>query len=186
MVHIVAISGSLRSKSYNTGLLRAIANLLPSEHTIDIIIPGDLPLFNQELEGDATPQVVLDYRDRLRRADAFLFAANEYNFSVSAALKNAIDWGSRGAGGNLFNDKPGAVVSAAGGAGGLRAQNHLRDIALFINLHMMNHPQVQVKIRDQPPPFDDSTGDLISVDQLEHVGKFLQAFLVWAHRIGAK
>ena len=104
---------------------------------MEIIVPGDLPLFNQDLEAGPLPPSVVAFREKLRSADAFVFALCEYNYGVSAAIKNAIDWGSRGKdGGNLFDDKPAALVSAGGGVGGLRSQQHFRDIALFVNLHV--------------------------------------------------
>ena len=92
-------------------------------------VPSDLPLFNSDIESEELiPASVVDWRERASKADAFIFSTCEYNFSISAALKNAIDWASRGPKGNLFNDKPAAVVGAGGGAGSLRAQEHLRDI----------------------------------------------------------
>ena len=93
------------------------------------------------------PASVIAFREALKKADAFVFATCEYNFSLSAAMKNALDWGSRGDGGNLFDDKPAAVVSAGGGTGGLRAQQHIRDIALFLNLHFMNKAEVCSALR---------------------------------------
>ena len=136
-MHIVGISGSLRKASANTGLLRACAKRLPVGHTMDIIVPGDLPLFNQDLETGTLPATTTAYRQKLKSADAFVFALCEYNYGVSAAIKNAIDWGSRGKdGGNLFDDKPAALVSAGGWVGGLRSQQHFRDIALFLNLQV--------------------------------------------------
>lgn len=73
-------------------------------------------------------------------------------------MKNAIDWASKGPDGNLFNDKAAAVAGAGGGAGTLRAQNHLRDVALFLNLHILNAPVMQLKVFQQPSPFDMTTG----------------------------
>eukprot|EP01039_Chlorochromonas_danica_P003396 gene3396-3721_t len=186
MVHIVAISGSLRKASCHTGILRAIQRALPAGNTVDIIVPGDLPLFNQDIEApEVLPAPVKDFRARVKAADAFIFAAPENNFSVSAALKNAIDWASRGPDGNLFGDKPAGIVGGGGGAGGLRAQNHLRDIAVFINLHVLNHPTVTFRIFDNPSPFDLSTGELVGQAQKEEIDRFVSAFLPWVHRINS-
>lgn len=182
--HIVAICGSLRLKSTNLGLLRALAESLPAGVTMDIIVPGDLPLFNQDIENEPNAAVAA-YRARVKSATSFLFAACEYNFSISGAMKNAIDWASRGPDGNLFNDKPAAVISAGGGAGGLRAQNHIRDIAVFLNLHMLNHPSVQLRIFDQPNPVDFGTGNLVSSTAQEGLTKFFSAFLAWSSRINS-
>ena len=186
-MHIVAICGSLRAASCNGGLLRAVARNVPAGHTIDIIVPGDLPLFNQDIEGPAVvPPTVVEYRKRVKAADAFVFGTSEYNFSISGALKNAIDWASRGPDGNLFNDKAAASIGAGGGMGSLRAQNHLRDISLFLNLHMMNQPAQYFKIWDQPSPFDSKTGDLIDPKKEEEIAKFVQSLIAWTERIAVK
>lgn len=183
-MHIVAISGSLRKSSCNTGLLRAMRDKLPEGHTMDIIVP-DLPLFNQDLERpDLVPDAVKEYRQRLKAADAFLFGLSEYNFSMSGAAKNAIDWGSRGAdGGNLFNDKAAAVVSAGGGVGGQRAAAHFRDSALFLNLHVMNKPDLSARIYQSPSPFNLESGDLVDEDMRVNAGKVLDALIEWTNRI---
>jgi chromate reductase, NAD(P)H dehydrogenase (quinone) len=182
MPHIVAITGSLRAASTNTHLLHAIAKLLPTGTSIDIVVPHDLPLFNQDLESAELPATVTAFRQRLKLADGFIFAANEYNYSISGALKNAIDWGSRGPEGNLFNDKPAAVVSAGGGAGGLRAQNHLRDIAVFLNMHIMNKPSIQFKLFEAPFPFNLETGELTGENQLKQLEEFVPAVMHWINR----
>lgn len=185
-MHIVAISGSLRKNSCNTGVLRAIQSQLPEGHTMDIIVPGDLPLFNQELERpDVLPAAVKEFRNRLKAADCFLFGLSEYNYSLSGVAKNAIDWGSRGAdGGNLFENKAAAIVSAGGGVGGMRAAAHFRDIALFLNIHVMNKPEFSARIFQSPSPFNLETGDLIDPVEIEKSGKVLEALVAWATRIG--
>ena len=186
-MHIVAISGSLRKTSCNTGLLRAMRDQLPPGHTMDIIVP-DLPLFNQDLERpDLVPEAVKEYRQRLKAADAFLFGLSEYNFSMSGAAKNAIDWGSRGAdGGNLFNEKAAAVVSAGGGVGGQRAAAHFRDSALFLNLHVMNKPDLSARIYQSPSPFNLESGDLVDEDMRVNAGKVVDALIEWTNRIAVK
>ena len=186
-MHIVAISGSLRKTSCNTGILRAIKEQLPLGHTMDIIVP-DLPLFNQDLERpDIRPEIVNDFRNRLKAADAFLFGLSEYNFSMSGAAKNAIDWGSRGAdGGNLFNDKAAAVVSAGGGVGGQRAAAHFRDSALFLNLHVMNKPDLSTRIFQNPSPFNLETGDLVGADERDSALKVVEALVEWTKRLSPK
>lgn len=89
-MHIVAITGSLRKASCNTGILRAMVKLLPAGHTIDVIVP-ELTLFNQDLERpDVYPQDVKEFRKRLKAADCFLFALPEYNFSMSGTAWNEL------------------------------------------------------------------------------------------------
>lgn len=186
-MHIVGISGSLRKASTNTGLLRAVQKVLPAGYTMDIIVPGDLPLLNTDIEApDVLPASVAAFRERVKKADGFIFASPENNYSVSAAFKNAVDWASRGPDGNLFNDRPAAVLSAGGGAGGLRAQQHIFDIAVYLNLHMMNHPQIAVKVFDQPPVMDVwNSGEVVDAKLQVDCDKFLQAFVQWSNRINA-
>jgi len=187
MVHIVAISGSLRKASCNTGILRAIKNALPAGHTLDIVVP-DLPLFNQELETpDRLPESVKDYRRRLKAADAFIFGLSEYNYSMSGPAKNAIDWGSRGAdGGNLFDDKAAAVVSSGGGVGGQRSAAHFRDSALFLNLHVMNKPELSGRIFQNPSPFNLETGDVVGSEELGQAKAVAEGLIAWTNRLAPK
>ena len=111
------------------------------------------------------------------------FHLGEYNFSMSGALKNAIDWASRGPKGNLFNDKPAAVIGSGGGFGSLRAQMHLRDVALFLNLHIMNAPGVTVPIFTPPQQFDMVTGDLVNPATDKSVADVVQALVAWSQRL---
>ena len=109
--------------------------------------------------------------------------SSEYNFGTTAALKNAIDWASQGPLGNCFNDKPALLVSAGGGIGGIRSQMHVRDMALFLNLHVMNTPSVSLQIYTPPMPFDMSTGDLTHPESIEKVKVAVQALIAWSDRI---
>ncbi len=186
MVHIVAISSSLRKASCNTGLLRALARNAPAGVTFDIITP-DLPLFNQDIESpEKLPQSVFDFRKRVQAADAFVIGTSEYNFSISGALKNAFDWASRGPNGNLLNDKAAALVGAAGGSGSLRAQNHVRDISLGLNLHVMGGIPTQIQIFKNPSPFDLNTGELVDPVEEENAKKTVLGLLEWTKRLAVK
>lgn len=106
---------------------------------------------------------------------------------MSGAVKNAIDWGSRGPdGGNLFNDKPAAVVSAGAGVGGMRAAQHFRDSSLYLNLHVMNQPNFSLQIFKQPSSFNLETGDLVDEVELENSRKVLEALIAWTNRLTTK
>lgn len=172
-MRLVAISGSLRSKSCNAGLLRAAgASLKRHGVELEIVSPsllGALPLFNEDEEKSGAHANVAALRSQLAAADGFLFATTEYNASISAALKNAIDWGSRG--GNLFNAKPCAIMGAGGYAGTTKAQAHLRDIASAINLHCLTHPELRVEIwpKGGKAPFDAATGDVVDPSVLQRL-----------------
>lgn len=113
-IHILAIPGSLRKASYNRALLVAARREAPDGIEVEIYEDGlRIPLFNQDSEGDLTPQVVLELRERIRSADAVLIAAPEYNNSITGVLKNLIDWASRPYGQSSFTDKPVSVVGAS-------------------------------------------------------------------------
>src|SRR5690606_27750516 len=101
---------------------------------------GDFPLFSQELEKDM-PEVVQDFKRRVKEADAVLIVTPEYNYSIPGFLKNALDWASRPADDNSFDGKPGAIMSASPGMlGGARAQYALRQVCVYMNVHLINRP----------------------------------------------
>jgi chromate reductase len=142
--HILAISGSLRRQSFNTGLLRAAVELAPPGMTITITDIGGFPLYDDDVRLEGYPPVVQAFRDQITAADGLLMACPEYNYSVSGVLKNAIDWASRPPG-NLFNEKPVAIVGAATGLfGSIRGQNHLRAILAGLNCNVLHKPEVMV------------------------------------------
>ncbi len=177
------------------GLLRHCQGLLATKGiTLDIVpseLLGSLPLFNQDTEADATkPGSYVDqFHTKIRGADAFLFATCEYNGSISAPMKNSIDWGSRGKTGNIWNNKPVAIIGAGGYAGTTRAQGHLRDICHNVNLKNMNGEfgsglEIRVQIfQDTPPPFDEATGSLKSAFWQKELDKTMTGLVEWTKRI---
>jgi len=139
--NIIAFSGSLRKASYTTKLIKAFKKSAPPGVTVDIIDIGNLPFINQDLESDL-PQSVKDLHEKIKNADAVLFATPEYNRSYSPVLKNAIDWGSRPQGKNMWDAKPAAVVGCSPySLGGFGAVNHLRQVMLYVNLRTMQQPE---------------------------------------------
>jgi chromate reductase len=142
---ILAMSGSLRKKSLNTATLRAAQEVAPAGVSIEIFDIGALPLYNEDLRHDGSfPDVVATLREKVRAADAALFACPEYNYSVTPALKNALDWCSR-APNQPFAYKAAGVVGATGSpAGGPRAQAHLRNIFVSLDIIAVNQPQVLI------------------------------------------
>ncbi len=143
-IHIVGISGSLRKGSYNTQLLRSASSLLPEGVNMEMVAIGDLPLYNADLETDGVPDSVTSFRDALARADAFVFASPEYNYSIPGVLKNAIDWGSRAKISPFFG-KPVALMGATQGMWGtVRMQLAFRPVFQFLNMTPVNKPEVLV------------------------------------------
>jgi chromate reductase len=143
-VSILGISGSLRAGSYNKLLLKAAQELLPSTAELEILDISDIPLYNQDNE-HPLPHSVEIMKEKIARADAVLFASPEYNHSIPAVLKNAIDWASRPHGKNAWLWKPAAIIGASPGTlGTVRAQNHLRQVLFALDMHIVNKPEIFV------------------------------------------
>lgn len=145
MTKIAVILGSLRRDSYSKKTAEAIARLAPKSATFDYVSIGDLPFYSEDLEADGAPQSWIDFRNRIRNADAVLFVTPEYNRSVPGVLKNAIDVGSRPYGQSAFDGKPAAVVSISiGGIGGFGANHHLRQSLVFLNMPTLQQPEAYI------------------------------------------
>jgi chromate reductase len=143
-IRILGIAGSLRRGSYNRAALRAAAELAPKGATVETFDLDGIPPFNQDEEQNP-PAKVTQLKRRIREADAILFVTPEYNWSVSGVLKNAIDWASRPHGDTAWNGKPAAIMGASTGAiGTARAQNHLRQILVYLNMFPINQPEVLI------------------------------------------
>ena len=143
-IKVLAFAGSLRRDSYNKALIRAAVELAPESVSIEVFDLEGIPPFNQDLEA-TPPQKVKDFKDQIRNADALLIATPEYNYSVSGVLKNAIDWASRPRADTPLEGKPVAIMSASVGRfGGARAQYHLRQTFIFLNMHPVNRPEVML------------------------------------------
>src|SRR5436853_418074 len=141
---ILGISGSGRKRTYNTALLKAAKQLLPRDATLEVVDVSRLPLYNQDLEHDM-PEVVKELKKKIQDADAILFATPEHNYSVTAVLKNAIEWGNRPPRDASWSSKPAAIISASTSLrGGVRAQLHLRQIMIDLNMYPINRPLLMV------------------------------------------
>ncbi|MGH6611460.1 MAG: NADPH-dependent FMN reductase, partial [Burkholderiaceae bacterium] len=144
MSHILGISGSLRSGSYNTALLRAALEAVPDGTQMELARIDDFPLYNEDVRQAGFPPPVQRLREQIARADALLIVTPEYNYSIPGVLKNAIDWASRPPD-QPFNEKPIALMGASPGMlGSARAQYHLRQCFVFLNAFVLNQPEVMV------------------------------------------
>lgn len=144
MVKILGIAGSLRRESYNRNALRAAIDLVPDGTRLEPFELDEIPIFNQDHEQDP-PSSVVEFKRRIREADAILFVTPEYNYSIPGVLKNAIDWASRPYGDNAWNGKVAAVMGASVGViGTARAQYHLRQTFVFLNMFAVNQPEVMI------------------------------------------
>ncbi|MDX5364723.1 MAG: NAD(P)H-dependent oxidoreductase [Pseudazoarcus pumilus] len=136
----LGIAGSLRRHSTNKGLLRAAAAQLPEGVSMEIADLADVPFFNTDLSDK--PAAVQRVLAQMEAADALVLACTEYNYSVAPALKNMLDWASREPDNRLLAGKPAALMGAGGGMGTSRAQYHLRQVCVFLDLRVLNKPEV--------------------------------------------
>jgi chromate reductase len=179
-VRIPGIAGSLRRESYNRAALRAATKLVPEGAILDVFELDGIPGFNQDDEQDP-PEKVVELKKRVREADAILFVTPEYNYSVPGVLKNAIDWASGPYGDSVWNGKPVAIMGASIGAiGTARAQYHLRQMMVFLNMFPVNQPEVM--IGNAASRFD-AEGNLTDETTKDYFRMLLQALVEWTSRI---
>src|SRR5262249_31944928 len=130
--------------SYNRAALRAARDLVPAGATLETFELDGIPGFNQDEEGSPPPRVV-ELKARVRASDAVLLVTPEYNYSIPGVLQNAIDWASRPYGDSAWSGKPVAVMGASVGTlGTARAQYHLRQCFIFLNMYPLNQPEVMI------------------------------------------
>ena len=179
-IRILGIAGSLRRGSYNQAALRAAELLVPENVEIDIFQLDEIPMFNEDDE-NRPPSSVVELKKRIRRADAVLIVTPEYNYSIPGILKNAIDWASRPRGDSAWSGKPSAIMGASLGViGTARAQYHLRQIFVTLNLFPLNQPEVI--IADAAHRFDES-GNLIHEPTKQLIQELLKNLVDWTRRI---
>jgi chromate reductase len=175
---VAVLVGSLRKESFNRKIANVLIELSPHNLNLKILEIEKLQMYNEDL--DATPPSEwTQFRQQLSDYDALLFVTPEYNRSVPAVLKNALDVGSRPYGASAWNAKPGAVVSVSVGAvGGFGANHHLRQSLVFLNVPAM--PEPEAYIGDVAKLFNES-GKLINDSTEKYLKKFMLAFSDWVH-----
>jgi chromate reductase len=176
---IAVLVGSLRKESFNRKVAKVLASLAPPSIQLEIIELGELSIYNQD-EDDNPPASYIKFRDAVRACDGVLFVTAEYNRSVPAVLKNAIDVGSRPYGHSVWSGKPGAVVSVSPGAmGGFGANHHLRQSLVFLDVLCMQQPEAY--LAGVGKSFD---GDKLTDDRTrEFLQKFIDAYAAWVAKI---
>ena len=179
-IKILGIAGSLREGSYNRGALRAAADLVPEGAEIEIFDIAGFPEFVQG-QDENPPQKVVEFKQKIREADAIIFCSPEYNYSVPGVLKNAIDWASRPYGDSAWNGKPAAIMGASiGGIGTARMQYHLRQIMVFLNMFPLNQPEVMIS--NATEKFD-AEGNLTDEPTKEFIASQLKALVDWTRKL---
>jgi chromate reductase len=177
---ILGFAGSLRQDSFNKAILRAAQDLVPSGAQLEIFDLAGIPLFNQDLEKQPGAKVK-EFKAALRAADALLIATPEYNYSMPGVLKNALDVASRPYGDNALEGKPVAIMGASVGMlGTARAQYHLRQSCVFLNMHPLNRPEVMVPFAQEKI---DDQGRLTDEKTREFIAQLVQALIDWTRQL---
>ena len=177
---VVVIVGSLRRDSLTQRLVRGITEVTPTTLRLENVPLGELPLYNPDHDESTPPRPWVEFRARILRANAVLFATPEHNRSMPAALKNAIDVGSRPYGKSVWNGKPAAIVSASPGAiGAFGANHHLRQSLVFLNMPAMPQPEAYIGGVDR---LVDKDGKFIHESTRAFLGSFMSAFERWISR----
>lgn len=173
---VAALVGSLRKESFNRKTAHALAALAPASLEVRIVEIGALSLYNADDEA-SPPAPWVEFREKVRAADALLFVTPEYNRSTSGVLKNAIDIGSRPFGKSVFNAKPGAVISVSPGAmGAFGANQHLRQMMVFLNVPTLQQPEAYIGHADK---LFDQEGRIAIDSTREFLKRFMQSFADW-------
>jgi chromate reductase len=179
-ISILGFAGSLRKGSYNKSLLRAAQEMVPEDATLEVFDLEGIPPFNQDLENQP-PEKVKEFKAKIRASDAILIATPEYNYSIPGVLKNAIDNASRPYGDNAFNGKPAAIMGASiGMLGTARAQYHLRQSMVFLNMYPLNQPEVMVPFAQEKI---DQNGRVTDQKTREKIKELLEALVSWTKKL---
>lgn len=174
-IHILGISGSLRRASRNTGLLRYAQRCFPENVHFAMADLSSVPFYNADI-ADAKPEAVRLLIEQANKADAFVLACPEYNYSLAPALKNALDWLSREPDLKPFNGKAVAIMGAGAGMGTSRAQYHLRQVCVYLNLHPVNKPELFSNAFSSS--FSEA-GDVTDPSLQERIAELMKALLAW-------
>lgn len=179
-ISIFGFAGSLRKESYNKSLLKAAVELVPPDATLEIFDLEGIPPFNQDLETQP-PGKVKEFKTKIKAADAILIVTPEYNYSIPGVLKNAIDSASRPHGDNAFEEKPVAIMGASIGMfGTARAQYHLRQSCVWLNMYPLNKPEVMVPLAQDK---FNANGQLMDQKTKEKIKELLNALVVWTWKL---
>jgi chromate reductase len=179
-IKVLGVAGSLRKDSLNKSLLRAAVELQPDNMEIEIFDISEIPLYNEDVQAKGDPEPVKQFKKKIAEADGLLIVTPEYNYSIPGVLKNAVDWASRPAADSPLNGKPMAMMGAGGRMGTVRAQAHLRQVAVFTNMLAMNKPEVLVAAAREK---FDKDGKLTDERTKAQVKNLLDAFVEWITRL---
>lgn len=179
-IRVLGFAGSLRKNSYNRAALRAAQGVMPEGATLEIYDLATIPLYNDDIREKGYPPEVQDFRDKIAAADAIVMVTPEYNYSISGILKNAIDWASRPPGPPL-TQKPCAIMGATMGLWGtVKAQHHLRQCCVFLDLWPINKPEVLIA---QAQNKFDAAGNLTDEATKKVIAELMTNLVAWTKRL---
>ncbi|HXP12290.1 MAG TPA: NADPH-dependent FMN reductase [Stellaceae bacterium] len=180
-IKVLGICGSLRQASYNRMALKVAQESLPPGMTLEVFDKlAEIPLYNEDVKAKGLPPAVAELRDKIKAADALLFVTPEYNYSVPGVLKNAIDWVSRTPD-QPFDGKPVAMMGATMGMWGTtRAQHHLRQTCVFLNMIPLNKPEVMIP---QAQNKFDAQGRLTDEPTRKFIADLMTALAAWTKKL---
>ena len=174
---VAIVVGSIRKESFNRQFAEALVKQFPADLKAQFIRIDDLPLYNQDDDGNPAPQVTR-LREEIKAADAVLFVTAEYNRSIPGVLKNAIDHASRPWGKSVWTGKPAGVVGVSlGAAGTSMAQQHLRNVISYLDMPQLGQPEMFIQWKDGLVK-----DGAIGANSREFVQKYIDAFVAWAKK----
>ena len=180
---IAVIVGSLRKEAFSRRLAKALQALSPAGLELNLVEIGQLALYNQDLE-PSPPAEWVAFRERIKRADGVVFVTPEYNRSMTGALKNALDVGSRPYGKNTWDNKPGLVVSCSpGNIGAFGANHHLRQSLVFLNVLPLQQPEAYISGVDK---LLNDSGEVTNDKSREFLTKIMQAYDGWVNLLAKR
>ena len=178
-INVAVLIGSPRKESLSRKLALGLATVAPPELDLKVVEIGHLPLFNPDLDKEA-PASWTEFRAAIKASDAVLFVTPEYNRSVPAVLKNALEIGSRPYQSPAWTGKPAAIVSQSNGMlGGFGANHHLRQILVFLDVHVLAQPEIYLSQADK---LFDTEASLAEGQGRDLLQRFMSQFLEFIRR----
>lgn len=174
---VAILVGSLRKGAFSRSIALALKEIAAPALDLDIVEIGDLPLYNPDLDGETPLAPWARFRREIAAVDAVVFVTPEYNRSIPACLKNALDVGSRPYGKSVWSGKPAAIVSVSPGLlGGFGANHHLRQPLVFLNMPVMQQPEAYIS---KVGELLDADGRLTSSATRDFLTTFTAKFAGW-------
>ncbi|AZN42640.1 NADPH-dependent FMN reductase [Paenibacillus albus] len=181
MAKVGVLVGSLRKESFSKKLAANVASLFPQGYEVEFVEIGNLALYNQDFDDEHNvPAEYTAFRNTMKDIEAVLFVTPEYNRSIPAVLKNALDIGSRPYGASVWNGKPAAIISQSPGRlSGYGANHHLRQPLVFLNMPILQQPEAYI---GNVAEVLDEAGKIKDEGMVKSLQAFVNAFVDLIHK----